>query len=108
MKNALAQGWWAPLAAVLAVCNVVLGAGIIATEQNPGSIVGGTLFILGGIALAAGLVQRPKNRTLGTGLILFGAFWGLPIFWLVIPAILAIVVMVGVLSSPDGGRSSPA
>ena len=101
MKQAISQGWWTPVAALLAVCDALIGVWIITSEQNPGSIVGGTFFILGGVAIVIGLAQRPRNRFLGTGLILFGAFWGLPLFWLVLPPILALVVMVGVLTSSD-------
>ncbi|HEX7276876.1 MAG TPA: hypothetical protein VF244_05830, partial [Acidimicrobiales bacterium] len=79
--------------------NVLLGAWIISSEQNPGSIVGGSLFILGGIALGAGLVVRPRNRRLGTALIVVGAFWGLPIIWTIVPPILALLVIGGVLTS---------
>lgn len=62
MKDVFGQGWWAPVAAVLAVCNAWIGAWIISSDQNPGSIVGGSLFILGGVALLAGLVVRPRTR----------------------------------------------
>jgi hypothetical protein len=108
MKDVLSQGWWVPVAAVLAVCDVLIGGWIISAEQNPGSIVGGSLFVLGGILLVVGLVQRPRNRALGTGLILFGAFWGLPLFWLVVPPVLAITVIAGLLTGaprPAGGIS---
>ena len=43
----LAQTWWAPLAAILAVSNAVTGTLILANEQNPGSIVGGSCFLAG-------------------------------------------------------------
>lgn len=101
MKQAISQDWWAPEAALLAVCDALIGVWIITSEQNPGSIVGGTFFILGGVAIVGGLAQRPRNRSLGTGLILFGAFWGLPLSWLVLPPILGLVVMVGVLTSSN-------
>ncbi|MEA2686390.1 MAG: hypothetical protein QOE93_1585 [Actinomycetota bacterium] len=97
-----------PLAGLLAVCNVAVGGWIISAEQNPGSIVGGSLFILGGIALAAGLVVRPRNQRLGTALVLAGAFWGLPLFWTIIPPILALVVMAGVLAESRTGAAGSA
>ena len=78
MRDVFGQGWWAPLGAVLALCNMLIGAWIISSEQNPGSIVGGSLHILGGIALVIGLAVRPRRRALGTGLVLAGAFWGCP------------------------------
>lgn len=108
MKRVLGQGWWAPIGAVLSVCNMAIGEWIIASEQNPGSIVGGSLHILGGIALVTGLAVRPRRRTLGTGLVLAGAFWGLPIIWLIVPPILAVAVIAGVLTSRPASETSPA
>jgi hypothetical protein len=106
MMDALRQGWWAPVAAVLAVCNGWIGVWIMSTDQNVGSIVGGSLFLLGGIAILAGLVMRPGNRRLGTGLIVVGALWGLPLFWTVVPPVLALLVIAGVLTSPAPRTSS--
>jgi hypothetical protein len=96
LTAALKQTWWAPLAALLAVSNVATGIAIVANEQNPGSLVGGSFFVAGAIALVAGLLMRARARTAAAALIVFGAFWGLPIFWLVVPPLLAVAVGVGV------------
>ncbi|MEA2972571.1 MAG: hypothetical protein QOG82_1029 [Actinomycetota bacterium] len=101
MTDMFRQGWWAPVAAVLALCNGWIGVWIMSTDQNVGSIVGGSLFILGGIAILAGLMVRPGNRRLGTGLIVVGAFWGLPLFWTVVPPVLALIVIAGVLTAGE-------
>lgn len=101
----LKQAWWAPLAALLVLSNAGTGLAILLNEQNPGSLVGGSFFLAGAIALAVGLLVREDARRVASLLILFGAFWGLPIFWLVVPPVVALVVAVGVLR--DGVRARP-
>jgi len=101
---ALKQTWWAPLAALLVVSNAATGLAILSNEQNPGSLVGGSFFLVAAAAMAAGLMIREGARRLASGLILFGAFWGLPVVWLVVPPLLALAVGVGVL----GDRRTPA
>jgi hypothetical protein len=105
---ALKQTWWAPLAALLVVSNAATGVVILLNEQNPGSLVGGSLFLVGAVAMAAGLLIREGARTVASGLILFGAFWGLPIVWLVVPPLLALAVGVGVFRDGITPRASHA
>jgi len=108
LTSALKQTWWAPLAALLVVSNGATGVVILLNEQNPGSLVGGSFFVAGAIALATGLLIRERARTVASGLILFGAFWGLPIFWLVVPPLLALAVGVGVFRDGITPRASHA
>ena len=103
MSQALEQGWWAPLAALLAlalfVFAFVIGFSDGDDDETADVIVGVILALAGAFVLAAGLWKRPQARGVGNALIILGcvlaAFW----FWTVVLPIAAIIVVVGVISS---------
>ena len=103
--SAVRQAWWAPVAAVLAVCNVVVGVVLILANDDSGSRIWGGLFIASGIIILLGLLSRRERRTPGNVLVLLGTVPSLLVFWLVVPVILAVVVIVGVLK--DGWTNQP-
>jgi hypothetical protein len=103
---ALRQAWWAPVAAVLVVCNVVVGLLLVFANDDAGSRIWGGLFIASGLVILVGLLSRSDRRTPGNVLILLGTVPSLLVLWLVVPVILAVVVIVGVLK--DGWTIHPA
>jgi hypothetical protein len=103
MSQILRQAWWAPIAGLLALALFVFAfvIGFSDGEDNDTAavVVGVILALDGAITLGAGLWKRPQARGLGNALIILGcalaAFW----FWTVVLPIVAIIVVVGVISS---------
>jgi len=110
----LKQAWWAPLAGVLALAQLWVGAAFIygAGTSNvldaESTVAGATLAFVGAAALAAGLLIRPRNRWLGNALVVVGAVLGAIWFWTVVMTPLAIVVIVGVVVSQARGTAPAA
>ncbi len=103
------QGWWAPLAVLVGAWDVLLGAGIIVDQQNPGSLVGGMLHIVAGVGVFAGLKMRSDGGVkAGTALIGFGALVASMLFWLVVPPVVALAVLIGAVTSATTEAHSPS
>jgi hypothetical protein len=97
---ALIQDWWAPFAGVLALATLAAGiANIFGARNTSGRVVGSILLLAFGLGMLYGLVRRPFARPAGNALILITTLPALIVFWLVVPAVLALVVWVGVISS---------
>jgi len=103
--QALKQAWWAPLAAVLVVAQLLVAqafligdgtSNILNAESTP---AGATLALGGAAALVAGLWARPKARGLGNALIIAGAALAAIWVWTVVMTPIAFVVIVGVVLS---------
>lgn len=98
MSQLLRQAWWAPLAALLVVAQLVIAVteGLLG-DENQGAI--SAIALVGAVILATGLWKRPLARLLGNALIvvgsLFGAFW----FWTGYTPLMALIVIVGVVIS---------
>jgi hypothetical protein len=102
VSDALKQAWWAPVAGLLVLGQLalVLAFGWGAEGDDAESrIVSVAICLVGAFVLGVGLWKRPQARALGNVLILVGAalaaFW----FWTLVMPILAIVVVVGLVSS---------
>jgi peptidoglycan/LPS O-acetylase OafA/YrhL len=102
MSQVLRQGWWAPLAALLALALFILAfiIGFFDSDDDTAAVIIGVILALAGaLVLAAGLWKRPQARGLGNALIILGcllaAFW----LWTVVLPIAAIIVVAGVISS---------
>jgi hypothetical protein len=104
---AVTQAWWAPIAGLLGVVMIVMGIGTIFEAHNLGGrIVGsGLLLGLGGMMLL-GLMRRPFDRVSGNSMILVATIPAFAFFWIVVPAVLALLVWIGVLSA--GFSEEPA
>lgn len=100
MLQALKQTWWAPLAGLLVLVQLVLAVAIpFGDDDAETMLVATTIALVGALVLATGLWKRPRARGLGNALIVvgtvFAAFW----FWtLVLPAA-AIIVVIGLVTS---------
>lgn len=101
----LKQAWWAPIAGVLVLAQLWVGAAFIygagtSNVVDAESTVSGAMLAFGGAAtLAAGLWIRPRSRGLGDALVAVGAALGAIWFWTVVMTPLAIVVIVGLVVS---------
>lgn len=104
--RALVQTWWAPLAALLGVVEIVMGVAIFFQGENwPGRIIGGLLLLpgSGGLTLL-GLRTRPRARALGNALVLVGTLPWFGLFWMIVPPLVGLLVWVGVFTSGFGER----
>lgn len=101
----LKQTWWAPLAAVLVVAELLVAQAFLIGDGtsnilNAESTASGSTLALGGAAaLVAGLWVRPKARGLGNALTIAGAALAAIWVWTIIMTPIAFVVVVGVVVS---------
>lgn len=100
LRYALLQAWWAPLAGLLGAAMILFAFGTLFEAHNwGGRVFGSTVMFAFGGAMLAGLVRRPFAREAGNALILVATIPTFPLFWLVVPTAVAIVIWVGVLAS---------
>ncbi len=109
MSQALKQAWWAPLAGLLVLAQVVLAVAIVFGDDDAETkVVAFAIALAGALLLAAGLLYRPQARGLGNTLIiggvLFAAFW----FWTRVLPVVAIIVVVGVVITEVRTRARAA
>ena len=99
------QTWWAPLAAVLVVAELLvaqaflIGDGTSNILNAESTVAGSTLALGGAAALVAGLWARPKARGLGNALTIAGAALAAIWVWTIIMTPIAILVVAGVTIS---------
>jgi hypothetical protein len=96
--------WWVVLAAVMGIIEVVAGVGQLV--RDPSIDNGFALVVIGGggLLVLAGAWFRTRSRSTGDWMIVVGILPFLVLFWLIIPPLLAILVMVMALIDSSGGR----
>jgi hypothetical protein len=100
LRRALVQTWWAPIAGLLGVTMVAFGFATVFEAHNwGGRIFGSGLLMAFGLAMLFGLSRRPFDRQAGNSVILVATIPSLLFFWMILPAVAAIVVWIGVLRS---------
>lgn len=100
LSQVLRQAWWAPLAGLLAIAELVVAVGFFTSSQDAASVaVGATLAVAGAVALVAGLLKRPVKPRLGDSLIIVGAALAAMWFWAIAVTPVAIIVIIGVFVS---------
>jgi hypothetical protein len=98
--TALKQAWWAPLAGVLLVIQLVLAVALVLGYEDAGdALLGVIVALVAAGALASGLWTRLQAHRVGSALIVVGAILNFYWFWALAPPALAIVVVVGVVVS---------
>ena len=107
MARALRQAWWAPLAALLVLGQLLIAvAFLFDADDAEETIVGVAIAVVGAAVLAVGIWKRPTARGLGNTLIvvgaLFAAFW----FWSLLLPIVALVVIVGLVFTEMRARAA--
>ncbi len=106
---AVTQAWWAPIAGLLGVLMLIFGVGTVFEASNwGGRIVGSSLMLALGATMLLGLMRRPFDRTVGNSMILLATVPAFAFFWVILPAIAALAVWVGVLSSGFSDQPAPA
>ena len=99
VSRALGQAWWAPLAALLIVGQVVIAVtfGFELDDDTESSIAGIAIALGGAAILAFGLCDRPQHLVRGDIAIVVGSLIAMVWFWSLVMPLLAIVVLVGLL-----------
>jgi hypothetical protein len=103
------QAWWAPIAALLGLVMIVGGIGTVFEAHNLGGrIVGSSLLMALGGMMLLGLMRRPFDRVSGNSMILVSTVPGFAFWWMIVPAVVALVVWIGVLSAGFSEEPAPA
>ncbi len=109
MSQALKQAWWAPLVGLLILAQLALavisGTG---SEDGESKMVGVIICLGGALLLAAGLWRRPQARGLSNALIVVGALMAAFWFWTLVLPVVAIIVIIGVVTSEMQARGRAA
>lgn len=111
-RRILTQVWWAPLAAVLAVAELLVAQAFLIGEGTSNILnaestaAGATLALGGAAALVAGLWIRLSSRGLGDASTMVGAALAAIWVWTVVMTPIAIVVAVGVVAGQVRSRLS--
>lgn len=92
MSSVLGQAWWAPVAALLVIAQIVIAADFIGGEN---AVAGIALGLGGALLVGVGLWQRPRARVLGDVLLALGSLLALIWIWTLVVPLLALVVLVG-------------
>jgi hypothetical protein len=100
LRHAVVQTWWAPVAALIGVVEVVFAIGTVFEASNwGGRIIGSSVMLAFGAMMLFGLTRRPFAREAGNSLILLATLPAVTFFWVIVAPVLALVVWVGVISS---------
>lgn len=95
-RSALAAG----VAMALLVLLVIVGV-----NGRPVLLAAGLVLV---VVVAGVVARRPSSAVVADGLVLVGTLPALAFFWLVVPALLALVVIVGVLGAAPARRPTLA
>jgi hypothetical protein len=99
LGRAVIQAWWAPIAGLLGVAMMLFAIGTVFEAHNLGGrIVGSTVMMAFGLTMLFGLMRRPFHRRAGNSMILLATIPAFALFWVIVPAVAAIAVWIGVLS----------
>lgn len=97
--------WWTVLAALLGLTYLLAAAGQLISEPK-GTNVGALAIAIGFAALiGGGLTLRSHSRMAGNWMIVVAAVPALTFFWIVVPAVVGLAVIIGAVT--EISRSTP-
>lgn len=109
LRRAVMQQWWAPIAAVVGVVEIIAGIGNALYASNwGGRVFGSTVLIAMGLGMLYALARRPFARAGANGMILVMTLPFFVMFWMVLPPLVGIVVWVGVIRDGFDHERVPA
>jgi hypothetical protein len=102
----LARNWWLVLAALLGSFEALVGVAMPFEEGgNPGSIAGGALIAGAGLLMLGGIAVRRRSRVAGDLMIAVGALPTVVFFWLILPPLAGLTVIVAAAFDSAEARS---
>jgi MYXO-CTERM domain-containing protein len=103
----LARNWWLVLAALVGIFEVGFGVAIPLTEgANFDTVGGGALIAAAGLLVLGGLaVRRRRSRVGGDVMIAVGALATVPFFWMILPLLAGLPVIVAAAFDAAEARS---
>ena len=92
----LARNWWLVLAALVGIFEVAFGVAIPLEEgANLDTVGGGALIAAAGLLVLGGIaVRRQRSRVGGDVMIAVGALPTVPFFWMILPLLAGLPVIV--------------
>ena len=88
---------------------IVGGIGTVFEAHNLGGrIFGSSLLMALGAMMLLGLMRRPFDRVMGNSLILVATVPAFAFFWIIVPAVAALLVWIGVLRAGFSDEPAPA
>jgi len=105
MGRNLARNWWLVVAVLTGVVEVFFGIALAVQDRDPGAWFGGAVFVLAGLVVLAGVAWRRRARIAGDLVVAGGVLPLLPFWWMVVPSLLALVVLVAAVLDAADARS---
>jgi hypothetical protein len=91
----LARTWWLVLAALVGTFEVAFGVAIpIAEGASFDTVGGGALIATAGLLMLGGIALRRRSRVAGDSMIAVGALPTVPFFWMILPPLAGLAVIV--------------
>lgn len=100
--------WWTVLAVLLAISYVIAAAAQVINDPKMTNF--GALGIMSGFAalIAVGLKLRSHSRIAGDWMIVFATVPGLMFFWVVVPAVVGLAIVIGAVMEISRAVKAPA
>jgi MYXO-CTERM domain-containing protein len=103
----LARNWWLVLAALVGIFELAFGVAIPLEEGiNIDTVGGGALIAAAGLLVLGGIaVRRRRSRVGGDVMIAVGALATVPFFWMILPLLAGLPVIVAAAFDAAEARS---
>jgi hypothetical protein len=102
----LARTWWLMLAGLVGSFEVAFGVAIPEEGANFDTVGGGALIATAGLLVLGGIaVRRRRSRVAGDSMIAVGALPTVPFFWMILPPLAGLTVIVAAAFDAAEARS---
>ena len=102
----LARTWWLMLAGLVGILEVAFGVAIPIEEgANFDTVGGGALVATAGLLVLGGIALRRRSRVAGDIMIAVGALPTVPFFWMILPPLAGLTVIVAAAFDAAEARS---